>query len=37
MKRDVIIPPSEFRSSSFLSCQKDIETILRKLYIESKP
>ena len=37
MKRDVIIPPSEFRSSSFLSCQKDIETILRKLFIESKP
>ena len=37
MKRDVIIPPSEFHSSSFLSCQKDIETILRRLFIESKP
>lgn len=24
-------------SSSFLSCEKDIETILRKLFVESKP
>ena len=36
MKRDVIMPASKF-NSSFLSCQKDIETILRKLFIESKP
>lgn len=36
MKRDVIIPPSKFHSS-FLSCEKDAETILRKLFIESKP
>lgn len=32
MKRDVI-SPSSF-NSSFLSCEKDIETILRKLFIE---
>ena len=36
MKRDVIMPASKF-NSSFLSCQKDVETILRKLFIESKP
>lgn len=36
MKRDVIMPASKF-NSSFLSCQKDIETILKKLFIESKP
>lgn len=36
MKRDVIMPASKF-NSSFLSCQKDIETILRKIFIESKP
>lgn len=36
MKRNVIMPASKF-NSSFLSCQKDIETILRKLFIESKP
>ena len=36
MKRDVIMPASKF-NLSFLSCQKDIETILRKLFIESKP
>ena len=36
MKRDVIMTASKF-NSSFLSCQKDIETILRKLFIESKP
>lgn len=33
MKRDTV---SKF-NSSFLSCEKDIETILRKLFIESKP
>jgi hypothetical protein len=36
MKRNVLLPASEFRSS-FLSCEKDIETILRRLFIESKP
>lgn len=36
MKRDVIMPPSKFHSS-FLSCEKDAETILRKLFVESKP
>ena len=33
MKRDVIAPPLE---SSFLSCERDTETILRKLFIESR-
>ena len=36
MKRDVMIPPSKF-NSSFLSCEKDTETIIRKLFVESKP
>lgn len=36
MRRDVIMPASQF-SSSFLSCEKDIEEILRKLFISSKP
>lgn len=36
MKRDVIVPPSQFKSS-FLSCEKDYETILKKLFITSKP
>ena len=36
MRRDVTMPPSQF-SSSFLSCEKDIEEILRKLFISSKP
>lgn len=36
MKRDTVIPPSKF-SSSFLSCEKDVETILRRLFIQSKP
>lgn len=35
MKRDVIrIKPL---ASSFLSCQKDLETIIRKLFVESDP
>ena len=33
MKRDTLAKPL---SSSFLSCEKDIETILRKLFIDSK-
>lgn len=36
MKRDLIVPPSQFKSS-FLSCEKDYETILKKLFITSKP
>ena len=36
MKRDIILPASCFQSS-FLSCEKDCETILRKLFITSKP
>lgn len=36
MKRDVIMPARDFKSS-FLSCEKDCETILRKLFLTSKP
>lgn len=36
MRRDVVLPGNQF-SSSFLSCEKDIEEILRKLFISSKP
>ena len=36
MRRDVMLPSSQF-SSSFLSCEKDIEEILRKLFVSSKP
>lgn len=36
MKRDLALKPTEF-TSSFLSCEKDLETILRKLFIESQP
>lgn len=36
MKRDTVIPEYKF-NSSFLSCEKDFETILRKLFITSKP
>lgn len=36
MKRDTILTANRF-NSSFLSCEKDIETILKKLFIESKP
>lgn len=36
MRRDISMPASQF-SSSFLSCEKDIEEILRKLFISSKP
>ena len=34
MRRDLVKPRIE---SSFLSCEKDTETILRKLFIESRP
>lgn len=36
MKRDVILPASQFQSS-FLSYEKDCETIFRKLFVTSKP
>ena len=36
MKRDTILTANRF-NSSFLSCEKDIETILKKIIIESKP
>lgn len=35
MKRDLAKLPA--LSSSFLSCEKDAETILRKLFVESRP
>ena len=34
MRRDLVKPTIQ---SSFLSCEKDTETILRKLFIESRP
>ena len=37
MRRDAIIPPSHSVASSFLSCEKDFETILKKLFVTSKP
>lgn len=36
MKRDLAIKPTDF-TSSFLSCEKDLEAILRRLFIESQP
>lgn len=36
MKKDLVLKPTEF-TSSFLSCEKDLETILRRLFIESQP
>lgn len=36
MKKDLVYRPVDF-TSSFLSCEKDLETILRKLFIESQP
>ena len=36
MRRDISLPSSQF-SSSFLSCEKDIEEILRKLFVSSRP
>ena len=35
MKRDLVL--TKPISSSFLSCEKDTELILRKLFIESRP
>lgn len=36
MRRDTRITSNQF-SSSFLSCEKDIEEILKKLFVSSKP
>lgn len=36
MKKDLALKPTDF-TSSFLSCEKDLETILKKLFIESQP
>ena len=35
MKRDTII--TQNLKSSFLSCEKDAETIIKKLFVSSKP
>ena len=35
MKRDLVL--TKPLTSSFLSCEKDTETILRKLFVESRP
>lgn len=37
MKKDLVMLPSSFSPSSFLSCEKDCETILKKLFINSNP
>ena len=36
MRKDLALKPTEF-TSSFLSCEKDLETILRKIFVESQP
>ena len=36
MKKDLLMRPLDF-TSSFLSCEKDLESILRKLFVESQP
>lgn len=36
MVRDIVLPPDDFKPS-FLSCEKDFETVLRKLFVTSKP
>lgn len=36
MKKDLALSPLQF-TSSFLSCENDLETILKKLFIESEP
>ena len=36
MKKDLALRPVDF-TSSFLSCEKDLESILRRLFIESQP
>ena len=36
MRKDLALKPTDF-TSSFLSCEKDLETILRKIFVESQP
>ena len=36
MRRDLAISPLQF-TPSFLSCEKDLKAILRKLFVESQP
>ena len=36
MRKDLALRPIDF-TSSFLSCEKDLEIILRKIFIQSKP
>jgi len=36
MKRDLALKSTEF-TSSFLSCEKDLEAILKRLFMESQP
>ena len=36
MKKDLALKPIDF-TSSFLSCEKDLEAILRRLFVESQP
>jgi len=36
MRKDLALKPTDF-TSSFLSCEKDLEIILKKLFIESQP
>ena len=36
MKKDLALKPTDF-TSSFLSCQKDLQGILKRLFIESQP
>ena len=36
MRKDLALRPVDF-TSSFLSCEKDLQTILRKLFVQSQP
>jgi len=36
MKKDLALRPVDF-TSSFLSCEKDLQTILQRLFVESQP
>lgn len=36
MRKDLALRPVDF-TSSFLSCEKDMETILKRLFVESQP
>jgi hypothetical protein len=36
MKKDLALKPTDF-TSSFLSCEKDLEEILNRLFINSQP